>query len=460
MRGGRLKGSPPPVMERINTSLAFDKVLYEEDLTTSQAHCRMLMAQEIIPPQAGEKILKGLETIKDEIQGGTFPFRAALEDIHTNIEVRLTELIGSEAGLLHTARSRNDQVATDLRLYTRRHLHTLQDEVQALQKTLLTRAEEHAHSTMPGYTHMQPAQPITLGHHLLAYVEMLGRDANRFKDAGRRLNESPLGAAALAGTSFPIDREMTAQALGFERPCGNTLDAVSSRDFVLETLSAAAICAGHLSRMGEEIVLWTSPHFGFARLPDHLSTGSSIMPQKRNPDAAELVRAKVGRISGALLTVVMVTKALPLAYAKDLQEDKEPLFDALTTLHESLQVMEAMMAALTFDRAALAQATQRGFLTATDLADWMVQVLNMPFREAHHITGRIVSAAEDQGVTLEKMSLQELQAIEPRLTEDLYRVLGVDAALASHKSLGGPAPESVHQQIAIWRRRLESCSSS
>jgi len=441
-------------MQAINVSIDTDKRLWAQDLAGSRAHCRMLMAQEIITPEDGEAIIKGLETIETEITGGTFPFRDQYEDIHMNVEARLSELIGEPAGRLHTARSRNDQVATDFRLWVRDACDRTLDQLRTLQVALLDRAEQHAADLMPGFTHMQPAQPVTFGHHLMAYVEMFGRDAGRFADARARMNECPLGAAALAGSPFPIDRQATARALGFDRPMGNSLDAVSDRDFALESLAAASIAAGHLSRLAEEIVIWMTPQFGFVTLPDDLTTGSSIMPQKRNPDAAELVRAKTGRITGALVALSTVMKGLPLAYSKDMQEDKPPVFEAFDALGLALTAMTAMVAALTPNTERMRAAAGSGYSTATDLADWLVRELNLPFRRAHHVTGAAVKRAEALGVDLMQLPLTELRAIEPGVKDAVYKVLSPEASCASRQSFGGTAPDQVRARIADWRTRL------
>lgn len=441
-------------MQAINVSIGVDKRLWAQDLAGSRAHCRMLMAQAIITPEDGEAILKGLDAIEAEITAGTFPFRDQYEDIHMNVEARLSELIGEPSGRLHTARSRNDQVATDFRLWVRDACDQTGEQLKALQRALLDRAEQHAGDLMPGFTHLQPAQPVTLGHHLMAYVEMFGRDAGRFADARARMNECPLGAAALAGSPFPIDRHATANALGFDRPMGNSLDAVSDRDFALESLSAASICAGHLSRLAEEIVVWMTPQFGFVTLPDDLTTGSSIMPQKRNPDAAELVRAKTGRITGSLIALSTVMKGLPLAYSKDMQEDKPPVFEAFDALDLALTAMTAMVSALRPNTERMRAAAGAGFSTATDLADWLVRELNLPFRRAHHVTGAAVKRAEALGVDLMQLPLTELQALEPGVTEAVYKVLSPEASCASRISFGGTAPDQVRARIAEWRQRL------
>ena len=452
--GGRFSSEPSELMERINTSIDFDKRLYAHDIGASKAHCEMLVACGIVDEADGEAILAGLDRVLAEIEAGTFEFSRRREDIHMNVEARLTELIGPAAGRLHTARSRNDQVATDLRLWLRDTIDEADAALRGLQATLIDRAEEHAASVMPGFTHLQAAQPITLGHHLLAYVEMLGRDRGRLADARRRLNECPLGAAALAGTPYPIDRDRTAEALGFDRPAANALDAVSDRDFVLEFLAGAAIAASHLSRLGEELVLWCSAQFGFVRLGDAFTTGSSIMPQKRNPDAAELVRAKTGRIVGALTTLAIVMKGLPLAYSKDMQEDKEPLFDAVDTLALAISAVTGMMRDATFDTGAMREAAEKGFVTATDLADWLVRERDMPFREAHRVTGALVKCAEDAGCDLADLPLDTLKSVEPGLTEEVYDAIRIDRAVAARNSAGGTAPERVLECVRNARERF------
>ncbi|WP_374600664.1 argininosuccinate lyase [Brevundimonas sp.] len=454
MWGGRFSSRPADIMQAINVSIGVDQRLWAQDLAGSRAHCRMLMAKAIITEPDGQAILNGLDTIEAEITGGIFPFRDQYEDIHMNVEARLSELIGEPSGRLHTARSRNDQVATDFRLWVRDACDRAVEQLQGLQKALLARAEQHAGDLMPGFTHLQTAQPVTLGHHLMAYVEMFGRDAGRFADARTRMNENPLGAAALAGSPFPIDRHMTAQALGFDRPMANSLDAVSDRDFALESLAAASITAGHLSRLAEEIVVWMTPMFGFASLPDDLTTGSSIMPQKRNPDAAELVRAKSGRILGSLVALSTVMKGLPLAYSKDMQEDKPPVFEAFDALTLALGAMTAMVSALQPNTEKMAAAAGAGFSTATDLADWLVRELNLPFRQAHHVTGAAVKRAEALGVGLADLSLDELKILHPGITEAVYEVLSPEASCASRQSYGGTAPEQVRAQIAEWKSRL------
>ena len=454
MWGGRFSTRPDALMQAINVSIDVDRRLWRQDLAGSRAHCRMLMAQGIIDVASGEAILKGLDQVEAEIEAGTFPFRAEYEDIHMNVEARLAELIGEASGRLHTARSRNDQVATDFRLWVRDTCDRTLGQIHDLQRALLIQAEAEADTLMPGFTHLQPAQPVTFGHHLMAYVEMLGRDAGRFSDARVRMNESPLGSAALAGSPFPIDREATAGALGFARPMANSLDGVSDRDFALEALSAASICAGHLSRLAEEIVVWMTPQFGFVKLSDAFTTGSSIMPQKRNPDAAELVRAKTGRIMGSLVALSTVMKGLPLAYSKDMQEDKAPVFEAFDALTLALGAMTAMVSALKPHTERMRAAAGSGFSTATDLADWLVRELNLPFRKAHHVTGAAVKRAEALGVDLAQLPLAELQSLEPGVTEAVYKVLTPEASCASRQSFGGTAPEQVRARIAEWKTRL------
>lgn len=454
MWGGRFGGGPADIMEEINASIGFDQRLFAQDIRGSLAHCAMLKQRGIIGTDDADAIMAGLNDILAEIEAGHFAFSRALEDIHMNIEARLTELVGPAAGRLHTARSRNDQVATDFRLYLRDMIDHLSEQINALMQVLVDKADTHATAIMPGFTHLQPAQPVTFGHHLLAYVEMLSRDNGRLQDARKRLNESPLGAAALAGTSFPIDRHMTAKALGFDQPTGNSMDSVSARDFALETLSAAAICATHLSRLAEEIVIFASSGFDFFTLPDAFSTGSSIMPQKRNPDAAELIRAKTGRILGALTGLMVVMKGLPLAYSKDMQEDKEGTFDALDSLSLALAAMTGMMAALEADTDAMQAAAEAGFSTATDLADWLVRVADLPFREAHHVTGALVALAEKNACGLAEISLADMQAVEPRITDDIFSVLSVENSVASRTSHGGTAPDNVRAMVAYWRDRL------
>ncbi len=452
--GGRFAAGPAAVMAEINASIGFDQRLWRQDIEGSLAHAAMLTHVGVLSEADGRAIREGLEAIGAEIAAGQFVFDPALEDIHTNIEARLIARIGEAGRRLHTARSRNDQVATDLRLWLREAIDGLDGQIVRLMRALAERALEHAADPMPGFTHLQPAQPITFGHHLLAYVEMLARDRGRFADCRRRLNECPLGAAALAGTAFPIDRAITAAGLGFERPCGNSLDAVSDRDFALEFLAAASMAAAHLSRLAEEIVLWASPGFGFIRLSDAFTTGSSIMPQKRNPDAAELVRAKTGRVGGAFVALLTVLKGLPLAYGKDLQEDKEPVFDAAGALSLSLAAMEGMVRDLVPDAARMRAMAGEGFSTATDLADWLVRALGLPFRTAHHVTGRLVAKAEARGAALAELTLAEMQAEEPRITEAIYGVLSVEASIASRTSEGGTAPGNVREAAERWRREL------
>jgi argininosuccinate lyase len=448
--GGRFQSATDAVLEAINVSIDFDKRLGPQDVRGSLAHVAMLGQQGIVSREDAEKITQGLTQIAGEIERGDFQFSRALEDIHMNAESRLAELIGPAAGRLHTARSRNDQVATDFRLYIRDEIDALDAQLADLQIALVDRAMEEAGSVMPGFTHLQSAQPVTLGHHLLAYVEMIGRDRGRFRDARARLNECPLGAAALAGTSFPIDRSMTASALGFDRPTANSLDSVSDRDFVLETLAAAAICATHLSRFAEEIVLWSTPQFAFISLSDKFTTGSSIMPQKRNPDAAELVRGKSGRIIGALQALLIVMKGLPLAYSKDMQEDKEGAFDSLDSLSLCVAAMAGMARDMKVNRDRMKAAAGAGFSTATDLADWLVRRLNLPFREAHHVTGRVVALAEGRGVGLEELTLADLQGVEPRISAEVFEVLGVDKSVESRTSYGGTAPDNVRRAAQSW----------
>lgn len=454
MWGGRFAAGPGALMQAINVSIGFDQRLAAQDIAGSKAHSDMLAAQDIISAEDRDAIHTGLEEIKAEIENGTFPWSEELEDIHLNIEARLKDKIGEAGGRLHTGRSRNDQVATDFRLWVREHVELFQKQLTVLISALVDQADAHADMIMPGFTHLQSAQPVTFGHHMLAYAEMFARDRSRFEDCYERLNESPLGAAALAGTPYPIDRNMTAKALGFERPMANSLDAVSARDFALEALSAATICATHLSRLSEEIVIWTSAQFRFITLTDAFTTGSSIMPQKRNPDAAELVRAKVGRIMGALTSLTIVMKGLPLAYSKDMQEDKEPVFDAFDALELGLAAMAGMVADMTPNKERLAEAAGAAFSTATDLADWLVMNLNMPFRDAHHVTGTIVAMAEKQGLTLDALALADMQTVEPRITEEVFSVLTPLASANSRTSYGGTAPNNVRMQVARWRAEL------
>ena len=451
MWGGRFSAGPDAIMEEINASIGFDQRFFSQDIAGSIAHANMLAKTGIISADDKDRIVSGLTDLLKEIESGKFEFSRALEDIHMNIEAQLAHNIGEAAGRLHTARSRNDQVATDFRLYVRDTIDMLVEQISSLQKALVARAEEEATTIMPGFTHLQSAQPVTLGHHLLAYVEMLSRDYHRFLDARTRLNISPLGAAALAGTSFPIDREMTAKELGFSRPAANSLDAVSDRDFVIETLNAASICAMHLSRFAEELVIWSSAQFGFVTLSDRFSTGSSIMPQKRNPDAAELIRAKIRRIFGAQVAMSMVMKGLPLTYSKDMQEDKEGAFDAFDTLSLSLAAMTGMVADMSFNREAMHKAAGKGFATATDLADWLVRELNMPFRQAHHVTGQLVALAENKGCALDGLTLEELKSIEPQIKATVFNVLSVEKSVASRTSFGGTAPQNVKAQVKFWQ---------
>ncbi|MBN8911789.1 MAG: argininosuccinate lyase [Rhizobiales bacterium] len=455
MWGGRFAASPAEIMEEINVSVSFDKALAPQDIRGSKAHAAMLGEAGIITKTDAREILRGLDQVAAEIADGSFTFSRALEDVHMNVESRLKELIGTPAGRLHTARSRNDQVATDFRLFVRDATDGIIAAIGALQAVLVGKADAHAATVMPGFTHLQPAQPVTFGHHMLAYVEMLGRDRGRFVDARKRLNECPLGSAALAGTSFPIDRQKTAEVLGFDRPMANSLDGVADRDFALEVLAASAITAVHLSRFAEEIVIWMTPQFGFIRLSDRFTTGSSIMPQKRNPDAAELVRAKVGRIAAAFQNLLVVMKGLPLAYSKDMQEDKEATFDALASLRLALAAMAGMVADLEPVADAMRAAAGRGYSTATDLADWLVRELKMPFRDAHHVTGAIVKAAEERGLDLEQVPLDVMQAIEPRISNGVYSVLSVENSVKSRKSYGGTSPQNVAKMARAWARRLE-----
>ncbi|MEM7775157.1 MAG: argininosuccinate lyase [Pseudomonadota bacterium] len=455
MWGGRFAMSPSEVMGQINASVGYDQRFARQDIAGSSAHAEMLAAQGIVTKADARQILKGLATIAKEIEAGDFTWDARLEDVHMNIESRLAELIGSAAGRLHTARSRNDQVATDFRLYIRDRIDAFDAALAGLQTELARKAEQFAATVMPGFTHLQPAQPVTFGHHLLAYIEMLARDRGRLADARQRLNECPLGAAALAGTSFPIDRRATAAALGFDRPTANSLDSVSDRDFVLETLAALSISAVHLSRFSEEIVIWMTPQFGFITLTDQWTTGSSIMPQKRNPDAAELVRAKVGRIAGAFHSLLMVMKGLPLAYSKDMQEDKEVTFDALDSYAVAVAALSGMVQDIEPVPDRMQTAASAGFSTATDLADWLVRILGLPFREAHHVTGRIVARAEADGVELQDVALEAMQEIEPRITKDVFTVLSVEKSVTSRTSFGGTAPQQVRKSARAWLRRLE-----
>ena len=454
MWGGRFAAGPDAIMEAINASIGFDQRMAAQDIAGSRAHAAMLGAQGIISDSDAAAIQEGLLTVMSEIEAGDFPFSAALEDIHMNVEARLKDLIGAPAGRLHTGRSRNDQVATDFKLWVRDQFDAAEGALIALSQALLGQAEAGADWVMPGFTHLQVAQPVTWGHHMMAYVEMFGRDLSRMRDARARMNTSPLGAAALAGTSFPIDREMTAKALGFDAPAANSLDAVSDRDFALEFLGAASISAMHLSRLAEELVIWSSAQFRFVTLSDRFSTGSSIMPQKKNPDAAELIRAKVGRIMGANVGLMMVMKGLPLTYSKDMQEDKEQVFDAADNLMLALAAMEGMVRDMTANREHLAAAAGSGFSTATDLADWLVRVLGLPFRDAHHITGALVAMAENKGCDLPDLSLQDMQSVHGQISVQVFDVLGVQNSVNSRISYGGTAPVQVRAQIARWKEVL------
>ena len=456
MWGGRFADKPDAVMEAINASISFDKRMATQDIEGSLAHVAMLAAQGIVSERDADAISQGLEQVRGEIEAGTFAYSAALEDIHMNVEARLAEIVGPAAGRLHTARSRNDQVALDFRLWVRDAFRGVDAALVALMSALVARAEEHAETVMPGFTHLQSAQPVTFGHHGLAYVEMFARDRSRVAAALARLDECPLGAAALAGTGFDIDRHMTARRLGFSAPTRNSLDTVADRDFALDFLATAAILATHLSRLAEEIVVWSTPQFGFVRLSDRFSTGSSIMPQKRNPDAAELVRAKTGRVFGDLAALLTVMKGLPLAYSKDMQEDKEAVFDASDTLELMLAAMTGMVGDMEVDERAMHRAAGAGFATATDLADWLVRERDMPFREAHHVTGRVVALAEAQGCALEDLSLADLQEVHEAIDEGVFDVLSTEASVASRTSFGGTAPANVREQAGYWKERLKS----
>ncbi|MEM8690246.1 MAG: argininosuccinate lyase [Pseudomonadota bacterium] len=455
MWGGRFAAGPDAIMEAINASIGFDQRLAAQDIAGSRAHAAMLAATGILSDKDAEAIGEGLLTVLSEIEEGSFPFSAALEDIHMNVEARLKDLIGEPAGRLHTGRSRNDQVATDFKLWVRDNLDAAEAGLLALIRALLTQAEAGADWIMPGFTHLQSAQPVTWGHHMMAYAEMFGRDLSRVRDARVRMNECPLGAAALAGTSFPIDREMTAKALGFDRPAANSLDAVSDRDFALEFLSVASISAMHLSRLSEELVIWSSAQFRFVALSDRFSTGSSIMPQKKNPDAAELIRAKVGRIFGANTALMMVMKGLALTYSKDMQEDKEQVFDAADNWMLAMAAMEGMVRDMEADRDSLLGAASTGFSTATDLADWLVRVLGLPFRDAHHVTGSLVAMAEEKGCDLPDLHLSDMQSVHGDITQDVFDVLGVENSVASRTSYGGTAPVQVRAQIERWKDMLK-----
>ena len=449
--GGRFDGSPSEIMEHINASIDFDKRMYAQDITASKAHAAMLVKQEIISAVDGTQIREGLDQILNEIEDGSFEFKISLEDIHMNIESRLKEIVGDAAGRLHTARSRNDQVATDFKLWVREELDHLDSALKLLQETFINQAENHASTILPGFTHLQSAQPVTLGHHLLSYVEMIGRDRGRIKDCRRRLNENPLGSGALAGTSFPIDRDVTTTALGFDQPTTNSLDAVSDRDFALEYLSLASILSVHLSRLAEEIVVWASAPFSFINLPDSFSTGSSMLPQKRNPDAAELIRAKTGRVIGNLASLLIIMKGLPLAYSKDMQEDKEPVFETADTLALTVKAMTGMFGEITYNTDKMLAAAKNANSNAIDLADWLVKVLGKPFREAHSISGKMVKLAEKQNRSLEELSLADMQSIEPGITNDVFNVLNIDIALNARNSFGATAPKNVTKACAKAR---------
>ena len=453
MWGGRFAAGADGLMEEINASIGFDKRLYAQDIAGSRAHCAMLVAQAIISAEDGAAIQAGLDAIEAEIVSGEFTFDAGLEDIHMNVEARLSEMIGEAAGRLHTARSRNDQIATDIRLWLRDEIDSLDRQLTALQAALIDQAALHVETVMPGFTHLQSAQPVTFGHHMMAYVEMFGRDRGRLGDCRERLNECPLGAAALAGTSFPIDRAMTAGALGFDRPTANSMDSVADRDFIVEFLGAASLSAIHLSRLAEEMVIWSSAQFGFVRMSDSFSTGSSIMPQKRNPDAAELVRGKTGRIIGAQTALLIMLKGLAMTFSKDMQEDKEPLFDAADNYSVCLRAMTGMVADMTINATAMRAATEVGFITATDLADWLVRIIGLPFRQAHHVVGRIVLVAEEAGVGLAELPLAAMREIEPAIDDRVFEVLTVERSVASRDSLGGTAPERVRSAIAAAKKR-------
>lgn len=452
--GGRFEGGVSDIMEKINASIDFDKILYRQDIQGSIEHCKMLITTGIITKEDGQAIQDGLKQIEQEISEGKFNFSAELEDIHMNVEARLTEIIGATAGRLHTARSRNDQVATDFKLYVRDACDQADEALKALQIALITVAEENAHVIMPGFTHLQSAQPVTFGHHMMAYFEMFTRDRSRFQDARKRLNECPLGAAALAGTSFPIDRHQTAKALGFDRPTANSMDSVSDRDHALEFMSAASISAVHVSRLAEEMVTWSCAQFNFIQMSDSFTTGSSIMPQKRNPDAAELCRGKSGRIIGSLNSLLMTMKGLALTFSKDMQEDKEATFDAVETYSLIIAAMTGMIEDMKVNPEQMRKATDLGFITATDLADWVVRVLGLPFRQAHHITGSLVAMAEKKGCDLDGLSLQEMQTVEPLIIEDVFNVLSVDKSVASRVSFGGTAPSEVLRQVESAKKRI------
>lgn len=456
MWGGRFSSGPDAIMEAINASISYDKKLYTQDIAGSKAHAQMLADNDIITKTDAKTIIKGLDTISSEIANGEFEFSAQLEDIHMNIESRLTDLIGPTAGRLHTARSRNDQVALDFRLWVKEQTLGVHDALGKLIDVFLTQAETHSATVMPGFTHLQTAQPVTFGHHCMAYVEMFARDRSRAADAAERMNESPLGAAALAGTGFPIDRKQTAKALGFREPTRNSLDSVSDRDFALDFLSLASICAMHMSRIAEEIVIWSTPQFGFVTMSDKFSTGSSIMPQKRNPDAAELIRAKTGRINGSLVALLTVMKGLPLSYSKDMQEDKEAVFDAAENLELAIAAMTGMIADMKIHPVAMGAAAGAGFSIATDFADWLVRETGLPFRDAHHVTGAAVALAEKNRCGMEDLSLEDLQKIHPPITKDVFSVLSVEKSVASRKSFGGTSPANVKRQTKYWRKKREA----
>ncbi|MBH67030.1 MAG: argininosuccinate lyase [Rhodospirillaceae bacterium] len=452
--GSRFNDGPSAIMDEINPSIEFDQRFFSQDIEASRVHARMLARQRIISKKDGDNIIQGLDEIEGEIRSGEFVFRRDLEDIHMNIEARLSDLIGEAGGRLHTGRSRNDQVATDFKMWVRDKIDRLDKELERLQEALINRADENVDVVMPGFTHLQVAQPVTFGHHLLAYVEMFGRDRGRFRDCRVRLNECPLGSAALAGTSFPIDREFTALALGFDKPTANSLDSVSDRDFALEFLSVVSICAVHLSRLAEEIINWNSVQFGFVSLSDQFTTGSSIMPQKRNPDAAELIRGKSGRVIGALNALLIMMKGLPLAFCKDMQEDKEPLFDACDTIEVCLAACTGMILDMKTNESKMREAADSGFSTATDLADWLVRVLDIPFRKAHHLTGSIVKLAEHKECRLKDLTLQDLQKIESSITELIFSVLDPVKSVSSRKSFGGTAPSNVQHSVLKARERF------
>lgn len=453
MWGGHFTSGPAEIMEKINASIDFDKILYSQDITGSLAHCKMLKQQNILTSDEADKISEGLKQIKEEIEKGEFEFKNSLEDIHMNIESRLKEIIGDIAGKLHTARSRNDQVATDFKLYVRDSIDLIDEDLRLLQDALLNLAEENADTIMPGFTHLQTAQPITFGHHLLAYVEMFGRDRSRYSDTRDRLNECPLGSAALAGTPFNTDRYLVAEELGFDRPTSNSLDSVSDRDFALDILYSSSVCATHISRIAEEIVFWCSDGFKFISLSNAFTTGSSIMPQKRNPDAAELARAKTGRINGSLISLLTVMKGLPLAYSKDMQEDKEPVFETVDSIRLIIQALSGMINDISVNKENMLAAANKGYSTATDIADWLVMNLGLPFRECHHITGRIVKLAEEKKCRLDELSLSDMQTVKQEITENIFDILSVEKSVMSRKSFGGTSPDNVRESIIISREK-------